>query len=271
MMGKVAVSSSAMTSPPTLFVTWRSAKNRRIYPVGRLRELAREPRWKFAYIEGSREAASHGFVPFVEFPDLDAVYRSDDLFPLFDVRVMSSTRPDYADHVQRLGLLPAQGSPMVILARSEGRSTTDRIELIAPPVFDALKNRHVSWFFSRGIRYLPEAETIIAKLRSGDHLAWSPEPENEHDPLAIALHAAGTLVGRVPFYLVDDMNHLMGKQADLDVYVERVNPAPAPTDQRLLCRLEARWSNGFVPFTSPRFEVRAKDGTGARSPLQARV
>lgn len=260
-----------MTSPSTLFVTWRSAKNRRIYPVGRLRELASKPRWEFVYIEGSREAERHGFVPFLEFPGLDAVYRSDDLFPLFDVRVMSSTRPDYADHVQRLGLPPAQGSPMVILARSEGRSTTDRIELIAPPVFDAQKNRHVSWFFSRGIRYLPEAEEVIAGLRPGVRLAWSPEPENEHDPLAIALHASDTLVGRVPFYLVDDMNHLMGKQADLDVYVEQVNLAPAPTDQRLLCRLEARWSNGFVPFTSPRFEVRAKDGTGVRSPLQAKV
>jgi hypothetical protein len=251
-----------MNQPAVLFVTWRSPGNRRIYPVGRLLQAPSQPQWEFTYIEGSRDAEPHGFAPFLEFPEIDQVYRSDDLFPFFQLRLMASSRPDFAHYVHRLGLRPEERSPLVILARSAGRSTTDRVELIAPPVFDRAKAGHVSYFFARGIRYLPDAEPVVAALRRDDRLEWSPEPQNEHDPHAIALFGpAHTLVGRVPFYLVDDLQQLIVKAAELDVFVEQVNLPPSPADQRLLCRLETRWKNGFVPFATERFEPRAKMAT----------
>ncbi len=248
-----------------LYVNWRSDTARRIFPVGRLLLRAEAPRWEFSYIEGSRDAEPCGFNPYPEFPDLDAVYRSDELFPLFQLRLMPESRVDFRSYIERLGLDPDQHSPLVVLARSGGRSTTDRIEFIAPPRFDVGSRRHIFYFFSRGIRYEPAAEPVIARLRPDDELRWSPEPENEHDPLAIALFPlntdSDTLVGRVPFYLVEDFDELREVRADLRVFVERVNLPPAPVDQRLLCRLEARWSNGFVPFTTHRFASRSPAAT----------
>src|SRR4051812_48498241 len=120
--------------PPALFVTWQDRVSRKIFPVGRLVRLL-EPAgaYEFAYIAGAKEAESAGFVPFLAFPSLAAVYRSHELPPFFANRIMPAGRPDYAKFVQRLALVPDAADPHTILARSGGVRATDCFEVFAEP------------------------------------------------------------------------------------------------------------------------------------------
>ena len=67
----------------------------------------------------TREARSErrkeaGFPLLIEFPDLHKAYRSPELFPVFQNRVMNRARPDFADYLRQLDL-PEGADPIEIL------------------------------------------------------------------------------------------------------------------------------------------------------------
>lgn len=64
----------------TLYLAWRQPDHR-WWPVGRLSHDASE--YVFTYTKGAVSAAEGGFRPLLSFPDLDDVYVSKKLFPLF--------------------------------------------------------------------------------------------------------------------------------------------------------------------------------------------
>lgn len=101
-----------------------------------------------------------------------------------------------------------------------------------------------------------EAKTRIASLQSNEQLFLEPEPANEYDPNAVAVHTSeGTKIGYVPRYLAQDARRLT-QECDEDVLVlavERVNP-DAPMQQRVLCRMEACWPDSFAPCTQEEFK-----------------
>jgi hypothetical protein len=68
-------------------------------------------------------------------------------------------------------------------------------------------------------------------------------------------------VGYVPRYLASEAIPFLNANIEFRVYVERVNPPPAPTQQRLLCRLEACWPNNFQPFASDTYQPVPADAT----------
>ena len=66
-----------------------------------------------ASVTGGAERAQQevGFPLLLEFPRLDADYRSSELFPLFQNRVMNRKRPDFVDYVHGLDL-PDEADPI---------------------------------------------------------------------------------------------------------------------------------------------------------------
>ena len=70
----------------SLFVIWQDPESRRWHPVGRLTKNDRE--YRFEYINGASEAPS--FTPFSGMRELDRVFVSDTLFPLFANRVIAA-------------------------------------------------------------------------------------------------------------------------------------------------------------------------------------
>lgn len=242
----------------TLFVTWRGPRDGSMYfPVGRLREIADSsgnPAYEFTYIHGAHDAEKDGFRPFIEFPNLGAVYRSRELFPLFSNRLMPNSRPDYVEYVQRLGLTPTEIHPLDLLGRSMGARATDAIELFPLPV--CLNGRYVTFFLLRGIRHrTPEQQARIEKLVAGEKLLPQPDARNAHDTYAVQLLTTsdGIFVGHVPSYLAEDVSRLCCENELPEVTVDRVNPSPAPVQHRVLCRLEAIWPVGFEPYSTPRY------------------
>jgi hypothetical protein len=240
-----------------LFVAWQHQESRRYYPVGRLvaGAIQGQPRYEFAYVLGANEAAKFGWQPFMSFPELQRVYLSDDLFPLFSNRLMSPRRPDYPEYVSNLGLTP-NADPIAVLARSGGRRVTDALEVFELPLFDPGVNCYQTYFLAHGIRYLAAgADDRIQSLRNGDHLCLMSDFQNPADPRAIALRTEDSvIVGYMPRYLLDDAWELVETCGWIKVHVAQANPAPAPIEQRLLCRFESCWPDGFRPFCSGQYK-----------------
>jgi hypothetical protein len=239
----------------TLYLAWRQP-DRRWWPVGRLDREASE--YVFRYTKGALSAAEAGFHPLLSFPDLDEVYASRELFPLFANRLPPRTRPDYEAFVEWLDLGPSETDPMVLLARSGGRRETDMFEVFPVPE-PSNGGRYEAAFFVHGLRHRgPEAEEEARRLQPGDPVALEPEPENPEDPRAMRVRTVvrNVHLGFVPRYLCDDVHYLRAAcENEVKTRVRRVNLPPTPAQFRVLCSLEAPWPMGFQPLSNPDFEA----------------
>jgi hypothetical protein len=238
--------------PPALFVNWQDETSRQIFPVGRLVTLAGGAGYEFVYIAAACEAQQLGFAPFQAFPELAQVYRTPELPAFFRNRLLQSGRPDYPQYLQELGLEAVTATPIEILARSGGRRVTDPLEVFAELV--PIGDRFEAHFFVRGIRYLEGAEDAALQLHPGDRLRLHHEPSNEFNPNAhLVICHDGQAVGYVPDYLADDLKALVEQDSSLRVEVVRVNQPPAPSQQRLLCKLSIS-AEAPRPHRGSRFE-----------------
>jgi HIRAN domain-containing protein len=239
----------------TLYLAWRQP-SQRWWPVGRLSYDGSE--YVFAYTKGARSAADAGFRPLSSFPDLDEVYFSRELFPMFANRLPPPSRPDYEDFVEWLDLGSAEQDPMGMLARSGGQRETDMFEVFPAPV-PAPGTRYESAFFVHGLRFRgPDAEAAVRRLAPGDPLVLQADPENPHDPRALRVLSTlnGVHLGFVPRYLCEDIHTLQQAAGteDLTVRVRRINVPPAPAQFRVLCEMSAPWPAGFQALAHPDFE-----------------
>jgi len=252
----------------SVFIAWRSGDDTagRWGPVAR---VAQGPYgYRFVYTKGAR--ALPDFQPFVGMSDLNAVYESDELFPLLANRVLSKSRPEYEAYLTWGGFDPSNPpDPLALLAVTEGRRQTDSVEVFACPQPDA-DGCYVNKFFLHGVRWmLPAAQERIAQLKTGEQLELRPEPTNEHDPHAVAVFSLQTAdaikIGYVPRYLAQDAKELYEKcePGFVQLNVERLN-AGAPLQQRVLCRMHARWPNDFRPCSREEFQPIVADLAGVQ-------
>lgn len=240
----------------TLFVTWQDPETRRWIPVGRL--TYENGTYEFAYTRGAK--ASQNFVPFGRMVDLNSVYSSTELFPLFANRILSRTRPEYSEYLSWLGLDESKASELEVLARSGGQRATDTLEIIPCPE-PTPDNSYVVRFFSHGLRYLAEKDQQrVGSLRPGDRLWLMRDVQNRIDAMALLMRTDDpiSVVGYVPRYYSGEFSTLMEKvgQERVRVSVEQVN-ADAPSNFRLLCKLEAPWPADFAPCSQGQFETLA--------------
>lgn len=54
-------------------------------------------------------------------------------------------------------------------------------------IFDRAREGRLATFRSRGITFVPDIDSIIEGLEIGDRVNFVPQPDNEHDPLAVSL------------------------------------------------------------------------------------
>lgn len=238
-----------------LLVAWRSAtRNLGWGPVGRLDHDGQN--YRFVYTQGARTLA--GFRPFAQMEDLEQIYESEELFPIFANRLLPKSRPEY-DAFLRWGDFDADNppDPISFLGVTEGIRQTDSIEVFPCPVPDS-QGCYVNKFFVHGLRYLPaQSHERLARLQPDERLAMMADYFNDSDENAVALRTTAgdrMLVGYVPRYLARDVWRLFsGCHPDyLTIVVQRVN-ADAPLQQRLLCRMNACWPDDFRPCSDESF------------------
>jgi hypothetical protein len=234
-----------------LFVAWRSGDDAHGCwgPVGRLEREGNV--YRFVYTRGARRL--QGFRPFPGMDDLETVYESEELFPLFANRLLTPSRPEYEAFLVWGGFDPNNPpDPIALLSVTEGRRATDSVEVFPCPTPDS-RGCYLTKFFLHGIRWMaPAAWERIAKLKQGEQLALMLDVMNRYDRHAVAVRTCDVtgrmLIGHVPRYLAFDIGSLCRScEPDfIEVTVERVNP-DAPLQHRLLCRMNACWPEGFRP------------------------
>lgn len=228
----------------TLFVSWQDPEKRHWYPVGRL--TYKKPVYKFVYTVGAKEAEN--FSLFFGMDSLNTVYESEQLFPIFSNRLLSSSRPEYAKLINWLSLQTKDIDPFAILSLTGGIRKTDSIEIFPCPV-PTPSNSYEMNFFSRGLSHqLEETQKRVDQLKPGEKLFLMKDVQNEYDRLALALRTDDpvSIVGYCPRYLAPDINELLKQNGpeSVEVTVEKVN-TDAPYQLRLLCNVISPWPKGF--------------------------
>ncbi len=241
-----------------LYVAWRSSEKDAPQwgPVGRLdNELGH---YRFVYTKGAR--CLKDFAPFPGMTDVEQVYESDDLLPVFQNRMLSPSRPEYRDFLKWSGFDPEYPpNPLDLLGITEGLRATDKLELFPCPQPDA-NNQYSIRFFLHGIRYMPDAaREEIKAIESGESLGFMFDVSNWVDQFAVAIRTCPprdrVLLGYLPRYLSRDVKVLFDNVQARDIRLEavRVNP-DAPMQQRLLCLMRAPWPESFSPCEGEEFQ-----------------
>jgi len=249
----------------TLFLAWQHTRpdpaqrpaSRAWYPIGRLEAEPERQFFRFAYTEGARRAeAEAGFAPLDAFPELQRIYESKEIFPVFRNRLIHPNREDYHDYLTRLGLEGEDVDPMEILAVSGGTRQTDNLEVF-PKIQKHRDGSFACKFFLHGWRHVSTAaQTRLDTLKPGDALRVCLELNNPATRLAIQLQTADDYhtLGWAPRYLLGDMLATLAHAPnDLEAAVLRLNPPPAPGNQRVLVELSGRFDEGFEPMSEGDF------------------
>ncbi len=249
----------------TLFLAWQDKRlrgdhadgTRAWFPIGRLDAEPEDSHYRFAYTRGVLQAKEKaGFQPLDAFPKFDVLYESSELFPLFQNRLISTKREDYAEYLQRLDLSPEQADPFEILAISGGGRQTDNLEVF--PKIQARRDGSFSCrFFLHGWRHVnAPSQDRLNGLRPGEPLQVSIELNNPATGLAVQLETANDyfMLGWAPRYLIQDvLRAVAGGPSNMTARVVQLNPPPAPHNQRVLVELEGRLTAGYEPMSSDEF------------------
>lgn len=245
----------------TVYLAWQDPIGRGWFPIGCLTFDGHE--YVFYYVQGAREASqSARFEALQAFPEWDAVYVSDTLFPLFANRILPKSRPDYSKFTQWMNLPDQTNDPFVLLARSGGRKKTDKLEIVPYPSLDS-SGKYGIHFFVHGLSHLPQDSINRVKdLQPGERLLLMRDVQNPRDPGAFMLRTDDEsrpqdvyLVGYCPKYLTREAAGLLDRSFEpVIVTVQHVNLPPAPVQWRLLCSLTADWPTDWEPFSGDEFQ-----------------
>ncbi|GEL26184.1 hypothetical protein PSU4_51380 [Pseudonocardia sulfidoxydans NBRC 16205] len=236
-------------SAGSLVVAWQHPTSRLISAVGLLQH-GDESGYTFRYLQ--RAAAVPDFQPFLSFPELGRAYRSDTLFPLFSQRIMSPRRPDFSQFLRQLDL-DENATPWEQLARSEGRSSGDTVQVFPVPVV-APDGSASCRFLVHGVRHVGEGR--LPELAMGAPLTLRPDPGNPVNPSAqLICSDEGEPLGYVPDLLLEHVDALSRSGRPMKLTVEHVNGVEAPPHLRLLVRLDGHGPAGYQPMSGPAWAV----------------
>ena len=245
-----------------LFIAWQNPDSREWRPVGQLTRHGK--RYRFVYTMGATK--TRDFVPFGRMDDLNTIYESSELFPLFANRLLPKSRPEYHEYLEWLNIPSGKDEPLALLSRTGGIRGTDSLMVFGCP--EPVDGKYLVHFFCHGISHLSqEALQIIEKLEVGTRLYLMLDVQNSFDRMAVALRTEQpkVIVGYVPRYFSGDFSKLVkgATQETVTVLVEGIN-REAPIQLRLLCKISANWPKGFRPCSGTDFKPIVNAGGAER-------
>jgi hypothetical protein len=255
--------SYAANNTKRFFLAWQSSEESRAwYPIGRLD--ASKDRYSFGYTQGAIQAKDEcGFAPIIDFPDFQKRYDSEHLFSLFSNRAMSKGRVQEYLKLIDLEKLSADSElgKLEMLAVDGGYRATDAYHVF-PDITTNAQGCFTTRFFLHGWRYMnADTKKVIADaalLKAGDELYVSVELNNPTG-IAVMLHSGDYhTLGWSPRYLAHDLVNAMANsptKSDIKAKVVQINPAPAPSKQRVLIELSAHFPEGYEPLNEKQFKL----------------
>ncbi|MEW1921861.1 HIRAN domain-containing protein [Pseudarthrobacter oxydans] len=218
---------------PALLVAWQNPETRRYRLLGRT--VATDQGYEFGYFPNA--VSAEDFRPIPGFSDVNRTYSSKVLFPLLSGRIMSNSRPDREEWLQKLDL-KADAAPFEVLAHSFGKRVADTYEFFEEPSVDLVSGTLTFVVPVHGLRYmtseaLAHVDTSVAK---GQILEAVAEPQNPKDSRAVGLWSGGHKVGFVPAPVLDYVD-MIGAPGHFTARVIRKNPPSDGTHLRVIVEL----------------------------------
>lgn len=227
----------------TLYVAHQDFNSREWIPVAILSEAAGG--YELRYTLGASRC--FGFKGLGRMTELDQTYFSREIFPFFSNRLISKSRPEYAQYLKWIGLQDGElGDPISVLSVTGGIRATDDLEIFpAPKIMDGKINLD---FFIRGIRYLPPVTIeLISEDLQEKNLCLMLDLQNSQDAGAIFLRSENPTIalGYVPRYYSKGILQLLKiDPKNVKISVKKVN-TDSPLDMRVRCNLTANAENNF--------------------------
>lgn len=211
--------------PCRLLLVWQapeggSPRNRRT--VGELYRHAETTELvSFKYLQGTPEfavAQTEGFVAFSAFRKLDQVYNLG-VVETFIRRLPPRTRADYPQYLEQFRLQPnTEISDYALLGYTGAKLPSDGFSIVMP--FSEHPTRCDFLLEVAGFRHV--SKIPCDEITLGEPATFVPEPENRHDPGAVAIHLRDQKIGYVPRQQCEAVRRWLGQGA-LSATVERVN------------------------------------------------
>jgi len=205
-----------------LLLVWKEPKTRRNYIIG---ELAKNGQFEFSYGYEVQKAIEEGFELLISFPEINKLYKSEQLFSVFASRLPDPKRKGIEAILRKYSL--TQYNAYELLKNSGARLPIDKLEFI-DPIFDFQSGEIVRSFFLAGPRYYlgcngEECEKSI-DVTTREELRFTPEPENEYDKNAIKiLNTKGVMLGYLPRYYAEGISKLIESEAKVTCRVVEIN------------------------------------------------
>lgn len=238
-------------------MAWQSSYNRAWYPIGRLDVNTTSNEYVFAYTIGAEEAQKEvGFQPLASFPDFEKVYKSRELFPIFESRILSPNRREFKDYISTMDLNPQTADPLEILALTNGERLTDNLEVF-PKIEKSIDGSFACRFFLHGWRHTNQhSETRLLKLKHGEGLRLAIELDNPATKIALTLLSDDYyMLGWTPRYLVRELLETIQRSPmDVSASVVKVN-TEAPHRQKVLIEIKGKWPEGYSPMATKEFQL----------------
>lgn len=180
-----------MKAISTIYLVWRKGKGSRRQIVGRIKRNSTEG-VRFEYILGGvKEAQKKGFTPYIDFPDINKIYK-ENVLDIFSQRLLKSERSDIKRYHDFWSIDPRyKEDKFYLLAYTQGLLSTDNFEFLAD--FQPVKELK----FVSEICGLTHAQLRPDILDIGDTLTWQLEKDNPVDKYAVKVFKDSNSIGYV--------------------------------------------------------------------------
>jgi hypothetical protein len=193
-----------------IYLVWKDIKTRRQYIVG---QLSKNEQFEFSYGFEVNKAIENGFKLLISFEQIDKVYKSDILFPVFSSRLPDMKRKGIEKILFKYGL--DQYDDFKLLKRSGAKLPIDNLEFI-DPILDENEDNVKRIFYLAGPRHYIGCQGVdCAKsedLNIGDTLQLVLEPKNKFDSNAVKILNSNDIhIGYLPRYYCEGVINLLNK------------------------------------------------------------
>lgn len=204
-----------------LYLIWKAEKNRKQYIIG---ELSKNAHYEFKYCDEVSEAEKEGFRPLVSFPDLESVYCSKVLFPVFESRLPDKKRKDMESILKKYDL--DEYEPYQLLKRSGARLPIDSLFFI-DPIIDTSKPFNRKFYVAGSRHYIGCNGTecdMSLEIETGEKVLLELEPGNKKDKKAVkVLNNNNQMLGYIPRYYCSSVFDLIQEGRNLKCTVLNVD------------------------------------------------
>lgn len=204
-----------------LYLVWKCDSTRRQYIVG---QLTKNGQYEFRYCGEIAAAIEAGFTQLVSFSDLEQLYTSKELFPVFASRLPDRKRKDIERILRKYGL--EEYDSYQLLKKSGARLPIDNLQFIDPIL--NFENAFEKVFYLAGVRHYLGCEGVQCPrsipVDENEELLLEREESNPYDKNAIrVLNYRKKLLGYIPRFYSEAFIRFMDEGRFLGCHVVSVN------------------------------------------------